>query len=96
MGYDYYEERRKQEQARIYQDKNGFILREHNEYSAYVSGNMDVDSSRRFKSNNPELVEIIEARKREKARKESTIPKILRVDEDVKSPYNKLKLFRTD
>lgn len=96
MGYDYYEERRKQEQARIYQDKNGFILREHNEYSAYVSGNMDVDSSRRFKSNNPELVEIIEAQQREQARRESTIPKILRVDEDVKSPYNKLKLFRTD
>jgi len=33
---------------------------------------------------------------REQARRESTIPKILRVDEDVKSPYNKLKLFRTD
>ena len=61
MGYDYYEERRKQEQARIYQDKNGFILRENNEYSAYVSGNMDVDSSRRFKSNNPELVEIVQS-----------------------------------
>ncbi len=96
MTYDYYEERRRQEQARIYQDKNGFILRKHNEYSAYVSGNMDVDSSRRFKSNNPELVEIIEARKREKARKESNIPSILRGDDDIKAFYDKLTLFKSD
>ncbi len=96
MTYDYYEEKRKQEEARIYRDRQGFIIRRHKEFSAYVSGQMEGDSSRRFKLNNSGLVEIIEAQQREQARRESTIPKILRVDEDVKSPYNKLKLFRTD
>lgn len=96
MTYDYYEERRKQEEARIYRDSQGFIIGRHNEFSAYASGQMDADSSMRFRKNNSGLVEIIEAQQREQARRESTIPKILRVDEDVKSFYDKLKLFKTD
>ena len=96
MTYDYYEEKRKQEEARIYRDRQGFIIRRHKEFSAYVSGQMEGDSSRRFKLNNSGLVEIIEAQQREQARRESTIPKILRGDDEIKASQDKFKLFKGD
>lgn len=95
MTYDYYEEKRKQEEARIYRDNNGFTIRSNYATSAYASGEMDADSLRRFKKNNPELVEIINAQEREKERSNSTT-KLLNAEDYSKSLYDKLRLLKTD
>jgi hypothetical protein len=53
MGYDYYEQRRREEEKHTYRNKFGFIIPQYSASMDYSLGDMDSESAKKYEFNHP-------------------------------------------